>query len=367
MRGEAPEGDSRRSSPEANSAQSRAYRVKKRLKRAGGIALVPLSLAPFALVLPDIVSREKTVEAAIQRVAGAQSPRRALPFPAAGAVIAPGEARDRWPSFLPARDAVPVLAYHGITTAGGGLDITQGAFAEQLEMLDRAGFETITPHQFVRFRRGDTAGLPERPILLTVDDSRLDSFRGADAVLERHGYRATMFVLTGPADAEHPFHLHWDELRAMQASGRWDLQEHAAAGHRRIPIDAAGRQGPFFANLAYRDGRLESLRDFRRRVRDDLDTARSRLIDEIPGYRPDTFAVPFGDFGQNEHNDRRIAPLMRRMLASSYAATFTQNTAAYATPDAAPTDLQRYEVGADTTADDLYRWLRDHRPGRGRP
>jgi hypothetical protein len=171
-----------------------------------------------------------------------------------------------------------------------------------------------------------------------------------------------MFVITGPVDEGHPFHLHWSELRKMQRSGRWDMQEHAAAGHRQIATDGRGNTGPFFANREWRDGRLETLGDFRRRVRADLDQARHRLAAEIPGYAPGTFAVPFGDYGQNEHNDRRIPELMRRMLRHSFRATFTQNDPAYTTPRDASTDLQRYELHQDSTADGLYRWLRDHRP-----
>ena len=44
----------------------------------------------------------------------------------------------------------------------------------------RAGFESISLAQYTRFRRGDSRGLPARPVLITFDDGRLDSYRGAD-------------------------------------------------------------------------------------------------------------------------------------------------------------------------------------------
>ena len=40
-------------------------------------------------------------------------------------------------------------------------------------------------------------GLPAKPVLLTFDDGRLDSYRGADAPLQRMGMHAAMFVITG--------------------------------------------------------------------------------------------------------------------------------------------------------------------------
>jgi peptidoglycan/xylan/chitin deacetylase (PgdA/CDA1 family) len=255
-----------------------------------------------------------------------------------------------------------VLAYHGIGDARDGFSVTRRDFALQMAMLARAGFDTIGPAQYARFLAGDRRGLPPRPVLVTFDDGRLDSFRGADAVLARHGFRATMFVITGPVDAGHPFYLHWDELRAMRRSGRWDLQEHAADGHRRITVDAAGHEGPFFANRRYAGGRLETLAGFRDRVRADLAQARRALTREIPGYVPAAFAVPYGDFGQNRSNDRRVAPLMRALLGLTYTAVFTQNRAAYTTPATPRTDLQRYELHGGDTADALYDRLRADRP-----
>ena len=110
-----------------------------------------------------------------------------------------------------------------------------------MSMLARDGFHAISIAQYARFAGGDIAELPNRPILITFDDGLLDSYQGADAVLERYGLRATMFVITANADAAEPGYLSWPQLRAMAASGRWDLQEHAHAGHVRIPpAPAAG-------------------------------------------------------------------------------------------------------------------------------
>ena len=118
-----------------------------------------------------------------------------------------------------------------------------------------------------RFPRGAAQALPPRPILITFDDGRLDSYRGADPVLEQYGFRATMFVITEPVERGNPFYLRWNELPKMRDSGRWDLQEHAGARHKIVRIDAAGTHGAFFANRMCADGNLETFAAYERRVR----------------------------------------------------------------------------------------------------
>ena len=50
----------------------------------------------------------------------------------------------RWRALPAIRDAVPVLAYHGVNGVRDHYSVTRRQFAEQMMMLDRAGFETIT-------------------------------------------------------------------------------------------------------------------------------------------------------------------------------------------------------------------------------
>ena len=178
------------------------------------------------------------------------------------------------------RGVVPVLLYHGIDVVqrpGEPYSISQAEFGRQMSMLARDGFHAISIAQYARFAGGDVAELPNRPILITFDDGLLANYQGADAVLERYGLRATMFVITANADAAEPGYLSWPQLRAMAASGRWDLQEHAHAGHVRIPTGPGRRTGPDHANLIYRNGARERFSAFKRRVSSDILAGRRLL------------------------------------------------------------------------------------------
>jgi hypothetical protein len=263
------------------------------------------------------------------------------------------------------RGVVPVLVYHGIDVsprASGPYSVTQAEFARHMAILVREGFHAISIAQYARFAAGDVAGLPDRPILITFDDSRLDSYEGADAILARYGLRATMFVITANADAAKPGYLSWPQLRAVAAGGRWDLQEHAHAGHVMIPTGPGRRTGPYYANLIYRNGRRETFSAFKRRVSSDILAGRRLMADQIPGFEPLAFAVPYSDYGQARTNYAPIPAWESGWLRRTFKVFFVQDHRVYNLPGNAIG--QRYGIRAGTTAEMLRDWLRQALPQR---
>jgi hypothetical protein len=317
--------------------------------------LLPLSLIPLVGVVPLITQ------------AYSQFDRRHRSGPVAAPVVrfTPWENARYRP--LPAHpDAVPVLAYHGINDKRDDYSVDQRTFAKQMALLRRMGFRSLTIAQYVRFLRGDRRGLPQRPVLITFDDGRLDSFRGADRVLQRYGFRATMFVIPGAISRDNPFYLSWKELRGMEDSGRWDLQEHAGKGHYLVSYDAAGNTGPFYAFRRWtRSAGLETIADWEQRVTTDVFAGREALAEHLPKFRPLTFAVPYGNYGQRATNDPRIPEIMRAFLERQFEAVFVQKTGnhpRYTSQQSYRGEAARLEVHTDTSVDDLFRWLRDQAP-----
>jgi len=114
-----------------------------------------------------------------------------------------------------------VLLYHGLAPAGdfanpadAALGIDPDQFARQMVLLDHAGYDTITLDAFVHFIRGKQVNLPPRPLLLTFDGARADSWTGSDAILQALGFNATLFVDVGRVDAYDREHLTWKSSRA---------------------------------------------------------------------------------------------------------------------------------------------------------
>jgi hypothetical protein len=309
--------------------------VKRLAQRGGALLLLPLSLIPFLLLGPQIAESHRN----FTRSQGS------APLPAP--VVVPSAAEVWAWKPLPARAAgaaVPVIAYAGV--GGPPPSVTRLAFARQMEMLARAGFRTISIHQYSRWRRGLPAGLPPRPVLLTFEGGLLDTFRGADRVLQRHGFRATVFPYTGAVARGERSYLRWSELHQMQLSGRWDVQPGAFDGYVPVAVDGSGRAGEFYAYRRYTSSAgVETFADWQQRATRDVFSARAAMVAQ--GFDPVAFSVPGGNYGQRGSNDARIAPWMRSLLRTQFAGVFL-----------ARGDSRRYEVSGASTASSVYGWLR---------
>jgi peptidoglycan/xylan/chitin deacetylase (PgdA/CDA1 family) len=311
------------------------------------MSLLRRALLPFVAVL-------WTLPAA---ALGAAPPPWRAPLAPIRPTLGPAE-RARWPQVADYRDAVPVLNYHGIHQVRPGVadpySVTRAEFARQMAMLARGGFHAITIRRYAAFAAGRTAGLPSRPMLITFDDGRLDSYRGADRVLARYHLRATMFAITATADARARGYLRWSELARMARSRRWDIQAHAGAGHVLIPT-GPGRSGPSYANVRWTDGTRETFTDFKRRVSGDILAARDRLAARLPTFRPLGFAVPYGNYGQNSTNYAPIPAWESGWLQTAFTVVFVQDHRTFNRPG--ERIAQRYGIHATTTADALHDWL----------
>jgi peptidoglycan/xylan/chitin deacetylase (PgdA/CDA1 family) len=328
---------------------------RRRTRRFVQALLLPLSLIPLVGIVPIVA----------QAYSQFDRRHRSGPIDPPSVRFTPWEAARYTP--LPAHpDAVPVLAYHGIDDRDDGYSVSQRTFTRQMALLRRLGFRSLSIAQYVRFLRGDSRGMPARPVLVTFDDGRLDSFRGADRVLRRYGLRATMFVIPGAISGDNPFHLSWKELARMESSGRWDLQEHAGTGHELVSYDAAGHTGPFYAYRRWtRSSGMESLAAWEQRVTSDIFAGRDALAQHLSRFEPLTFAVPYGNYGQRATNDGRIPQIMRTFLRRQFETVFVQkvgNNPRYTSRQAHRGEAVRLEVHTDTSVDDLFRWLRDQAP-----
>lgn len=319
------------------------------LRSAWALALLPLSALPLLLVGPSLVESRERFERTF-----ASGPHPAPVVSLGGATL------ERYAPRAPYSGAVPVLLYHGVNDRNDHYSVSRETFALQMAMLDLAGYEAISIEQYLRFRSGDLRGLPPRPILITFDDGRLDSFRGADAILERHRMRAVMYSITGPVAEGNPFYLSWRELHEMRSSGRWDVQPHGRDGHRRIVVDPSGATGAFYASRGYtRSEGFETYADYARRVATDVYELKEDF--KRQGITAESFAPPYGDVGRRA-DDKRIPGFLRDLLATQFRVVFVQaegNDPPYTRPTG---PALRYEVHTGTRADDLHAWLVRHNP-----
>jgi biofilm PGA synthesis lipoprotein PgaB len=325
--------------------------LRSRLGRGGSLLLIPLSILPFLLIGPSLVDSH----AQFKR----EQKSHALPAPA---VVLAGAELARWKPLPPFTGAVPVIAYEGVGERGPR-SVTRLQLARHLALLKKLGFQTISIRQYARWRTGQPAGMPARPVLITFDGGRLSSFRGADRQLQRYGYKATAFVPTGRIAARDRRLLTWKELHEMQASGRWDVQAKGTDDDARVVAGPTGDMAPAYAFRRYTDSAgIESYADWQARVTRDLFAARDALVAQ--GFEPVAFAVPSGDYGATATNDPRIPAYVRSVVGTQFGAAFVRDAHNWPGYTTRAGDAARLEIGRTTTADDLYAWLRAKDPSR---
>jgi peptidoglycan/xylan/chitin deacetylase (PgdA/CDA1 family) len=287
---------------------------------------------------------------------GDEEPAPRTPAPAPEVALT-AEEREVWAPAPADHSSIPVLLYHGVAPASGfshpadaeyGLDPDD--FAKQMTLLKHAGYQTITLDRFGRFVRGEDVRLPPRPLLLTFDDGRADSWTGGDGILRELGFNAVMFVDVGAVDRGDSEYLTWTELGTVERSDRWELQLHSGEGHQQIRYGPGDDDfGPYYA---YREGD-ESFEGWRDRAFGDITWGREELTENVPGVPALAFAPPFGNYGQEGTNDERIPGTLLGWLLDRYAIVFTQDRSPIASPgDGQP--LGRLQVTRGLSAGDLH-------------
>jgi peptidoglycan/xylan/chitin deacetylase (PgdA/CDA1 family) len=299
------------------------------------------------------------VASACLAVSGCGDSGPAKPLPASAVTLTSAE-KELWAKLPPDRSAIPVLLYHGIgpesdfanaADASYGVDVED--FATQMTEIRHAGYETVGLQTFLDFVSGKPVDLPPRPLLLTFDDARTDSWTGADDILRKLHSTAVMFVDVGHVDRRSPEYLTWEELQIAQDSGRWQLQLHSGEGHAMIRHGPdPGDTGPYYA---YEKPR-EDLDSWRERVRSDIEWGQKTLAERIPAYRPLAFAPPYGSYGQDGTNDEQIPGDLLGWLTGRYGTVFTQDENARARARSGQ-PLGRIQVTRATTGGDLHAML----------
>jgi tetratricopeptide (TPR) repeat protein len=259
---------------------------------------------------------------------------------------------------------VPILLYHGLGDHPRTPAMPLALFDSQMSALSRAGYQAITVSDLNRIASGDSPA-PSRPIVITFDDARIDSFELADPVLEKYGMRATMFVPTGLTLDGHPFFADWKRLLRFAETGRWDLQAHGHHAHDLITISADGIEGGFLVNRMWLpdEARLETEEEYLARIAEDYIRVKREIESRIAGAAVTGYAFPFSEAGQeNAGNYPHASQVNERFLSESYRFGFIQDANGYneVSPEASRF-LKRYSVPRDYDGDALVRRLaREH-------
>jgi peptidoglycan/xylan/chitin deacetylase (PgdA/CDA1 family) len=209
-----------------------------------------------------------------------------------------------------------VLAYHGVAEMKrrddlSMLHVSPERFRSQMEMLSAAGFEFVTLVEFARRAGGGTP--PPGLAAITFDDGLRNNHEIALPILDELGIRATVYVTIGFIDGTSPWvgpgadgrMMNEQQLRELSAAG-WELGAHTMTH-------------PDLSALDYEACRAE------------IETSRIEL-ERIAEVRVETFAYPFGRYGQAAVSAARD---------SGFIASVTTGSGSWA-----PQEMTRAPIGA---------------------
>lgn len=236
--------------------------------------------------------------------------------------------------------------------------VTPAGLEEQLSMLDAAGYTSITAGQMAAYLSGEP--VPPRSVWITFDDGTKGVWQWADPILERHGFTATAFIITGSVGERQPYYLTWGELREMRESGRWDIEAHTHAGHYHVNANESGSEtGPFLLTREWLDneGRAESVEEWRNRVGADLD----KCVDVLMSHgfaHPLFFAHPFA--AVDDATDPSLPPLLDELIEDRFVASVANDFHATTVGEGQIVNrhILRVAVRGDTSTRDLFERLR---------
>jgi peptidoglycan/xylan/chitin deacetylase (PgdA/CDA1 family) len=128
---------------------------------------------------------------------------------------------------------VPILLYHSISAQATPRyrrwAIRPDTFAAHMAYLHDRHYTPLTVTQLAQVMTDESARLPDRPVVVTVDDGLADFYTGALPVLTQYGLPATLYVTTGfvggtsrwlsrVGEGLRPM-LTWRHIADVQASG----------------------------------------------------------------------------------------------------------------------------------------------------
>jgi peptidoglycan/xylan/chitin deacetylase (PgdA/CDA1 family) len=169
---------------------------------------------------------------------------------------------------------VMILCYHRFGPNKSRMVITPEDFDRQMTYLKKNGYHVIPLSSVHSFFKGESV-LPQRAIVITIDDGYRSSYDIAYPILKKYDFPATLFVYSdfiGSGDA-----LGWSEMKEMINSGLVDIQPHSKT-HSSL-IKRLPNESPY--------ARAERIDEEIR-----IPTQQIRRILGLPLH---TFAYPFGD------------------------------------------------------------------------
>lgn len=166
------------------------------------------------------------------------------------------------PALIYAKSEVPILCYHRISEGKkGDYTVSPATFTSHIKILADSGYHSISPAQLYDYLVYNK-DLPEKPFMITFDDSRVEHSTIAAPVMEKYGFRGVFFIMTITynkknymttdeiaqlAEAGHTIGLHsWDHTMVIKYKEAADWEKQVAEPKKKLE-EIVGRAIEYWA------------------------------------------------------------------------------------------------------------------------
>jgi hypothetical protein len=150
---------------------------------------------------------------------------------------------------LPSKEGVPCLLFHHIWAHDR---TTPEAFEEMLIWLKNEGYQSIFVSELIGYSNKEATNSP-KTIVISFDDGYLNNYTHAFPLLKKHGFKATIFVITSKLFSKPSNgYMSWQQLKQMVESGYIEVQSHSHT-HKYCYISdkIVTFNSPFFWDIEY--------------------------------------------------------------------------------------------------------------------
>lgn len=206
---------------------------------------------------------------------------------------------------------LPVIMYHSIVDDSSKINqytVTPEIIENDMKYLKNQGFETVLTEELVQYIENDVP-LPEKPVMITLDDGFYNNFCYLVPLLEKYDMKAVISVVgefvdsASQRDAHMPeySYLTWDDISEMCQHSCIEIGNHTYSMH-----STDLRKGS--SKLSY-----ETPEQYSEIFFQDINKLQN-LLETNSGVIPVSFAYPFG------YISRESIPILKK---SGIRATFT--------------------------------------------
>lgn len=121
---------------------------------------------------------------------------------------------------------VLIFDYHRFNTfRADSMTVRLSVFKFQLQYMAEHGYHFIPLARYVAYKEGKAPPPPPRSVVITMDDGHESVYTEALPLVEKYRIPVTLFIYPS-AISNARYAMTWQQLRALKATGLFDIQSH---------------------------------------------------------------------------------------------------------------------------------------------